>query len=107
MRAVNGHFHQTRAGFAGHFQLSDLFLHLLHFVLHLLGLLHQVTQAAFSTKHRLLSQSVIVKGTECQSDWRSNGADTLFIQIGVEETTQGLNVIIRNNSFARLRELSS
>ena len=32
-------------------------------------------------------------------------ANTLFIQIGVEETTQGLNVIIRDNGFARLREL--
>lgn len=56
MRAVDGHFYQTRARFAGHFQLGDFFLHLLHFFLHLLGLFHQVTQTAF-TKHRLLSQS--------------------------------------------------
>lgn len=56
VRAVDGHFYQTRAGLTGHFQLRDLFLHFLHFVLHLLGLFHQVTRAAFSTKHRLLSQ---------------------------------------------------
>ena len=56
MRAVDGDFDQACAGFTGHFQSSDFFLHLLHFFLHLLGLLHQVTQTAFSTKHRLLSQ---------------------------------------------------
>ncbi|AAN79068.1 Conserved hypothetical protein [Escherichia coli CFT073] len=53
---VDGHFYQTCARFAGDFQLRDLFLHFLHFFLHLLGLLHQVTQTAF-TKHRFLSQS--------------------------------------------------
>jgi hypothetical protein len=36
---------------------------------------------------------------------QSNGANTLFIQIRIEESTQRLNVIIRNNRFTRLREL--
>src|SRR5690606_7616479 len=55
MRTVDGHLDQTGTGFTRDFQLSDLFLHLLHFFLHLLSLLHQTTQTAFSTKHRLLS----------------------------------------------------
>ena len=103
MRTVDGHLDQTGTGFTRDFHLSDLFLHLLHFFLHLLSLLHQATQTAFSTKHRLLS-SFTFKDYNRKSDSRSNGANTLFIQIGVEEPAQGLNVVIRNNRLARLRE---
>ncbi len=92
MRAVDGNLHQTRAGFAGHFQLRNLFLHFLHFFLHLLGLLHQIAQTAFS-KHKL---SLLMVHNR-KPGLRSNGADTLFIQLGVKEPTQRLNVIIRDN----------
>src|SRR5471030_411934 len=52
MLAVDGDFYQTSARLAGDFQRSNFSLNLLHFFLHLLGLFHQVTNAAFS-KHKL------------------------------------------------------
>lgn len=79
-------------------------LHFLHFVLHLLGLLHQVTQPPFPPNIGFsLSKSSLRMLTASQT-LQSNGANT-FIQIRIEEPAQRLNVVIRNNRFARLREL--
>ncbi|MNN94478.1 hypothetical protein D3C81_2131130 [compost metagenome] len=39
--------HQAGAGLAGDFGIGQLFLHLLHFFLHLLGLFHQACHATF------------------------------------------------------------
>ncbi|MNV83861.1 hypothetical protein D3C71_1776890 [compost metagenome] len=51
MAAGHGDLDHAGAGFADDFHLSQLLLHLLHALLHLLGLFHQVTHSTF-TKHR-------------------------------------------------------